>query len=140
MASTKALRGADVKVFINGKLYPAVTAIRWSTSSGKHTIYGIDQSTPFEIVSGQCAVRGSFEIVRIRQSGGLQGAGIAAPERKILLEKYFSLTVVDRVTDIVILQIDEASVTDENWQSAARALIQGSFSFEGIAWVNEVDI
>jgi hypothetical protein len=140
MAITKALRGADIKVFINGRLYPWVVSARWSASYGRHAISGIDQSTPFELVSGACTVKGTFDILRIRASGGLQGAGIAAPERKILQEKYFSVTIVDRMTDTVILQIDQASVSDENWQTAAKSMLSGSFSFEGLAWVNEVDI
>jgi hypothetical protein len=140
MAIVKALRGADIKVFINGRLYPWIVSARWNASYGRHAITGIDQSTPFELPSGACTIKGTFDVLRIRATGGLQGAGIAPPERKVLQERYFSLTIVDRLTDSVILQIDQAAVTEENWQTAAKAILSGSFSYEGMGWVNEVDV
>lgn len=139
MAVIKSHNGGDVRVFINGRAYTPVTAIRWTASSSRHEINGIDQSIPFELVTGVCSVNGSLEILRIRDAGGIQGPGIAAPERLILQERYFSLTVIDRISDTVLLQINEASVTDENWQ-AGRGQVSGSVGFKGIAWQNDVDL
>lgn len=136
MAQTKSLKGADIKVYVNGKLYPVVVSIRWAASSGRQAIACIDRSTPVELASGGTSIKGTLEILRLRNSGGIQGSGIAAPEDKVLLERYWSLTVIDRLSDSVILQIDEASVVDENW-SVGRGLISGSFSFEGISWTND---
>ena len=140
MASTRSMRGADVKVYINGQVYSPVTGIRWSSSTGRHAIYGIDQATPFELATADASVKGTVDVIRIRNSGGLEKAGIAAPEQKLLLEKYFSITVVDRITDTVILQIDEAAISDQNWQAVSKGIISGSFSFEGIGWTNEADL
>ncbi len=121
MASTKSLKGPDLKVYINGR----------------QEIPCIDRSTPIELPSGMCTIKGTMEIMRFRNSGGLQGVGIAAPEDRILLERYFSLTVVDRVSDKVILQIDEASVTEESWQTGAKGMVSGTFSFQGRQWTND---
>ena len=140
MSMSKTLRGADIRVFINGKIYSSIVSVRWSTSNGMHAIMGIDSSTPFELASSTCSVKGTFEILRIRASGGLEGAGISPPEAAVLLGKYFGLTIVDRLSDTVILQVDEAAVVDQNWTISTRSLMSGSFSFEGIGWTNEVSL
>lgn len=140
MAIAKTLRGPDIKVFINGRIYAPVTSFRFNTATGRRPIMGIDQGTPFELAPGPQHVTGTIEVLRIRNSGGLEGAGIAAPESLILQEKYFTLTVIDRVTDSVILQIDEAALVDQNWSAVAKGVVAGSFSFEGMSWGNEVQI
>lgn len=140
MSTAKSLRGADIRVFINGKIYPPVVSFRFSASTGREAIHGIDKSEAQELAPGATTIKGTMEVIRIRASGGLEGAGIAAPERKILQEKYFSLTIIDRVTDTVVLQIDQAAITDQNWQTASKSITTGSFSFEGIGWSNEVDL
>ena len=140
MSIAKSLRGADIRVFINGNIYAPVVSFRWSASTGREAIHGIDQAEAQELAPGASSIKGTFEVVRIRASGGLEGAGIAAPERRILQEKYFSLTIIDRVTDTVVLHIDEAALTDQNWQTASKNITTGSFSFEGLGWSNEVDL
>jgi hypothetical protein len=137
MAIAKTLRGADIKVFINGQLFPPATSLRFSATTGRHAIRGVDSHTPFELASGPAEVKGSIEVLRKRASGGLEGAGVVAPEEKILLERYFSLTVVDRLSDTVVLQIDEAALVDQNWSFPGRGIVTGNFSFEGLSWVNE---
>lgn len=137
MAITKSLRGADLRVFINGRIYPWAIAVRWSATTGSHAIGGIDQHTPFELAVGQTTIKGTMDVCRIRNTGGLEGSGIVPTEQNMLLGKYFSLALVDRLSDTVILQIDEAFVTDQNWQTQPRGLLTGAFSFEGIAWTNE---
>lgn len=139
MSSSITLRGPDVKIYINGQLFSAVTALRFAAATGRHAIIGIDQSTPFELAPGSQKISGSIEVLRIHNSGGLEGAGITAPSSQLLLEKYFSLTVVDRFSNSILLQVDEAAVIDQNWSMVARGLVSGSFTFEGIGWVNEAD-
>lgn len=138
MATAKTLSGADIKVYVNGRLYSPVSGLKFSASYGRSPLMGIDKSTPFELTSGVCEVKGTLDIFRRRTDGGIQGAGIAATERLILQERYFSLTVVERLSDSVVLQINEASVSDESW-NIGRGIIQGSVSFTGIGWSNEAD-
>lgn len=138
MAQSKSLKGPDIKVYVNGRLYTVVTSVRWIASYGRNPIMAIDQSIPAELASGPCTVKGTLDIVRLRNSGGLQGAGLVPDDFVILRERYFSLTIVDRLSDTVLLQVDEASVGEENWSVPSRGLISGSFTFEGIGWTNDV--
>lgn len=136
----KTLRGADIQLYINGRIFPICSAIRWHAATGRHAIYGIDQITPFELAPGQASIKGTVECFRQRKDGGLEGRGVVAPERIILLEKYFSIAVLDRSTDTVIFAIEEAAVGDQDWRVSAKAEMSGSFSFEGIGWTNEADL
>lgn len=139
MAGFKTLRGADLQIYINGALFANATSVRWQASKGLHEIEAIDQYIPFEIAPGQCKITGSIECTRVRQDGGLQGRGVSAAEHNLMLEKYISLAVVDRSTDTVILAIESALVGDESWNTGATSLLQGSFMFKGLGWVNEAD-
>jgi len=140
MTQPKVLRGADIKVYINGQPIGVATAVRWEASDGRHAIYGIDQYTPFELAPGQTEIKGTVELVRLRIDGGLEGRGIHAPESKIMLEKYFALALVDRSTDTAILVVDNAAVNQQSWQVMAKGEVTGSFTFEGIGWTNETGL
>lgn len=137
MSKPKSLRGADLQVYINGHLFAVATGLRWGADTGRHAIYGIDQYTPFELAPGSTSIKGTIDCVRLRQDGGIEGRGVAAPEEKMLYEKYFSLAVVDRSTDTVVLAIERAAVQSQNWQVNAKGELTGSFGFEGIEWENE---
>ncbi|WNM70276.1 hypothetical protein [Myxococcus phage Mx1] len=137
MATPKTLRGADLQVYINGRLFAVCTGIRWQADPGRHPIFGIDKYTPFELAPGPSTIRGNIDCLRQRRDGGLEGRGVAAPEHLLLLEKYFSLAVVDRSTDTVILAIEEAAAATQSWQVNAKGDLTGSFSFEGLGWFNE---
>jgi hypothetical protein len=139
MAQSKSLRGADAQLYINGNIFPICTGVRWRADTGRHAIYGIDQMTPFELALGQVSIKGTVECLRQRQDGGLEGRGVTAPEHSILLEKYFSMALVDRSTDTLIFVIDEASVGGQSWSINAKGQLIGNFDFEGIAWSNEAD-
>lgn len=139
MTEPKTLRGADVQLYINGRIFPICTGVRWRSDAGRHAIYGIDQRTPFELAPGQASVKGTVECLRQRQDGGLEGRGITAPERLTLLEKYVSMALVDRSTDTIVFVIDEAAVNGQNWNVNAKGQLAGSFDFEGIAWTNEAE-
>ena len=139
MAIIQTLRGADVKVFINNKLFKNATGITFSMSTGRHEIRGVDYDHPFELAPGPQTVKGTIELVRKRNSGGLEGQGVSPPSTKVLREKYFTIAVIDRVTDTVIMYVEEAAVVEQNWTVSQRGLYTGTFSFVGIGWANEAD-
>lgn len=140
MARPKVIRGGDLQVYINGKLFGITTSIHWQTDSGHRSIYGIDQYTPFEIAPGQATVKGAIDCYRLRLDGGLEGRGVLAPESKVLLEKYGSLAVVDRSTDTVILAVSGVIVSGQSWSAGAKGILSGSFNFEGTDWIGETGI
>lgn len=139
MGQMKTVRGADLQVYVNGSLFGVATAVRWSADPGRHAIYGIDQYTPFELAPGQSVIKGTVDIVRQHLDGGIEGRGAAAPERQLLLEKYFSIAIVDRSTDSAILAIDSAAVDSQQWSSQTRGILTGSFTFTGLGWSSEAE-
>lgn len=139
MGAPRIVRGSDLKVYINGQLYAVATSIRWQINNGRHSIMGIDKITPFELAPGASTISGTIDCERLRQDGGLEGYGITAPQKKMMLEKYFSLAVIDRSTDTVILAIEQAAVGTQNWQVKAKGNVEGSFSFEGMQWESDLE-
>lgn len=135
---TKTLRGADIKVYINGRLFKPVVSFAFSLSSGHHAISGIDNMAPFELAPGPTRIKGNMDLLRARMDGGLEGQGVAATHNNILLEKYFTLALIDRVSDSVILYVEDCVIVDQNWNIQSRNIITGQASFEGIGWANEV--
>lgn len=133
----KVQRAADCIVYINGKPFAWATAVRWSVSYGRRAIYGIDQHTPQELASGQSKITIAVNCLRTRLSAGIEGAGVAPIEENLLSERYFFLQVVDRITDTVILQVPNCSVSTQNWSAEERGIIRGSFDCEGLAFANE---
>lgn len=134
---TRTLRGGDIKVYINGKLFKPVVSLSFSLSSGHHAISGIDLNTPFELAPGPTRIRGSMELLRAREDGGLEGQGVAVLHENILLEKYFTLSITDRLTDTEILYVDNCVIIDQNWNIPSRGLMTGQATFEGMNWTNE---
>jgi hypothetical protein len=56
-----------------------------------------------------------------------------------LSEKYITITLVDRLTDKVILEVQHAAVDNQEWVADVRGLVRGSFTWEGIYWIGEND-
>ncbi len=129
--------GNDLAIYINGNLFGVVSEIRWEQAYGRHAISGIDSVFPFELASGQAVLQGSMSIYRLHNTAGLEGKAIAPRDFKLPRERYFSLQVVDNVTDTVILQCNRAAVSSQSWNAASQQILQGSFSFMGIGWANE---
>lgn len=133
----KVQRSADAIVYINGKPFALATGFEWMISYGRRAIYGIDQHTPQELASGQSKIVVTVRCLRTRLSAGVEGAGIAPLEENLLSERYFFLQLVDRVTDTVILQVPNCSISTQRWSVPERGIISGSFECEGLAFANE---
>lgn len=137
---SSALTGASVKLYINNRVFGIVTGFEWTTSDGHRAIMGLDQNTPFELAPGSQTVKGRVDCIRARQDGGLEGRGVAATDFDLLLEKYISILLVDRLTGAVIFRCDQAIVDNQNWRVENKGLMKGSFTFEGLQWSNEASI
>ncbi len=133
------IRGADLIIYINNSPFATATGFRYQIEEGQRAIYGIDKNTPQELASGQCAIKGTIDVVRIRTEPGLEGIGIGIPEDKVLLKRYFTMSIIDRARDETILAIDEASAGSQSWQVNAKGELTGSFSFEGLTYVHELN-
>ena len=137
MAIAKTLTGASLKLYINGRPFGIATSIEFSVDSGRRQIFGLDQVTPFELAPGASRITGRIECNRLRQDGGLEGRGLATPDKWIMFEKYISIMLVDRLTDSIVLKVDQAAVSDQSWSIVSKDVMKGTFSFMGMGWSNE---
>lgn len=124
-------------MYINGQPYGLVTDFAWTAETPKKPLYTIDVMEALELAPTLTKVTGSLGVMRITGTGGLEGAGMAAPQSALSRERYFSLVLKDRSTDVIIFQALRCSVTSQHWQANARGFLTGTVQFEAIDWANE---
>lgn len=134
----KTIAGANIKVLINDATFGICTHAEFTSGTGRRAIFGLDSVTAFELAPGQQTVSGRMDCTRIKLSGGLEGFGVVAPSEKILLEKYITITLIERSTGSILFRCEQAAVDTQNWVADARGIMRGSFVFTGIAWFNEI--
>lgn len=140
MAQTVTLTGAQVKIYISGKLYPEAQSISWTIDYVEEEIYGIDSVFPQEIAPNKVKVSGRISGIRLKSSGGLQGAAARSKISEVLSSPYTSLRVHDRYSNKDILFIPQMKVTSENFEAATKGSVKLSFSFKGIIPYQENDM
>lgn len=131
------IRGLDCILYINGRIFGVATGINWEASTGAQKRHGIDRHTPFEVLPTQASIRGTVQCLRQHNTAGIEGAGVVPVEDELSGSRYFSLQLVDRQTDTVVLQVLEAACVSQQWSVQARGVMTGSFAFEGLSWSNE---
>lgn len=129
--------GAQVIVYINGRVYGQAESFEWESLTPKKPIFGIDSPDPFELAPTTTQCRGTLGAVRTHGDGGFQGAGVIAAYPDLTREKYFTLVLVDRVTKTILFEAALCSASMEKWRVAPKNIMRGTMSFEGITWGNE---
>lgn len=138
MAFPSTIAGFHVKCFINGALLGYVTAVpRWSISTGQREAREIDSNIPAELMPGVYRVSGTFTVLRGVDTGGLEGAGMVASAKDMLLQEYLTIELQNRLTDQVIFRATGCAVLNQTWSISPKALIQGSFEWVGMTFHNE---
>lgn len=136
MAISRLLTGAQVLCYINGGLFGRTAEISWTSNTGRKELRGIDSLEPLELIPTGAAAQGQIKIYKIHKDGGLQGAGLVAHWKDLTKEKYFSIMLLDRVTDTVLFQANRCAVTSEAW-NVGRGYVMVSVSFTVLDWNNE---
>ena len=138
--SYKLVATSQVMLYINGSVYAKVSSFSYSVATPKKEIRGLDSTDPTEYGITTQTVSGQMEIYRLASDGGLEGAGIVAPLSVLSREKYFTLSVIDRLTDTVMFTANNCTVENQSWSFATRALVTGSMTFRGITMQNEAGV
>jgi hypothetical protein len=125
-----------VRLYINGQPFGRVVDFSWSSEIPRRPLHCVDQLDPIELIPGPARCSGSISVVKVVNDGGAESAGIVAPFTAVSLEKYFSLTLVDIVSDNVIFNADQCSLTSQSWQVPSRGTVRGNFVFEALNWGN----
>lgn len=130
--------GAHAKVYVNGQPLGRTIELRTRTAYTRREVRVLDALLPVELIQSGVAVGGSLRVYRMHNDGGAEAAGIVAPIPDQTLEKYFSLLVLDRVTDTVLFRADRCSLNDQEWVYQSRGYVIGSLTFSCITGANEV--
>lgn len=134
---SKTLRGIDSIVFINGRPYSVCTELTWTVDYGLKANHGIDVVEPVEIQSTRVKVSGTVSCLKQHLDGGIEAMGVVPVLSDLSRERYFYLQIVDRQNDSSYLEIPKAKCGSQQWRAVARGVVQGSFTFEGIGYVND---
>ena len=137
MAQTKTITPAHLKLYVNGQLIGIAMGGSYQIQTAVRDIRAIDSNVAYELAPTQCDVSGTIQIVRLHGTGGIEGEGIAAFDEEILLQKYSTITLVDRKTDLNMQEFGRCLCTGQQWNIPTRGIVTGSFSFKGTAWSNE---
>lgn len=131
MAQTAVLTGANIKLYVNNKVYKEVQSVSLSVDYGENEIYGIDSMYAQEIAPTKITVRGNVQGIRVKMSGGLQAKNIRPLFQDVAASSYISIRIQDRLTGEDIVFIPNAKVTRESHVMATRATYKLSFEFIG---------
>jgi len=134
---SRTMFGARMVVYVNGRQFGLAEDFSFQSATPKNAIYGIDSTEPFELAVTSTKVAGSMTIFRTENDGGAQGAQMVPNYANLPNEKYFTLAVVDLLTDQLFFFSTTCSVQSEAWK-VDRNLIRGQIQFEALEWVNEL--
>lgn len=140
MAQSVVLKGAEVKMYVGGKLFSEVQSIQYTIDYGETEIYGIDSSFPQEIAPGRVSVQGSVQGLVIKMVGGLQAYDLRTKINEILHGPYVSLRLKDRYSNSDIFWLPQMKVISEQISIPAKGTVKISFQFKGIVPYNPLDI
>jgi hypothetical protein len=137
MARSSLVVGAHCRVYINGKPFGRTISAQLRSATPRRKIHVLDTFVAAEHMPTTAETGGTIQIYRLHGDGGSQAAGIVAPFADLSLEKYFSILILDRVTDTVIYRADRCTLEEEDWGLPTRGYVTGSLSFSAITWGNE---
>jgi hypothetical protein len=98
---------------------------------------GIDTLQSVELVPTSANVKGTLQIYRLHQDGGIEAAGLASTFDSLTREKYAALMVLDRATDTTIIQVDKFCVQNQAWSFSPKSYIIGTITWSGLNYFNE---
>ena len=133
------LSGARVLAYVNGKLLGRVTSFSWSSSTPRKSIRCVDIATPVELAATTVETTWQMGVVRSMGDGGMQGAGIVANQVNVIREKYFTLLLIERLSQLPVFQADLCQTDGEQWSITPKGLMAGTVSGKSITWTNEAD-
>lgn len=131
MAQSIVLTGANIKLFLNNKLYKEVQSVSFTIDYSEAPIYGIDSPYAQEIAGTKVAVSGSVQGIRLKMSGGLQGVNGRPLFSDIASSPYVSIRIQSRYDGEDIIFIPEAKITRESHSIATKSTYKLNFDFVG---------
>lgn len=129
--------GAKVLCYINGKLFGRVTSFSWASATPRKKIRCVDISIPLELAATTTDLTWQMGVLRTIGDGGLQGSGIVADFNNVIKEKYFTILLIERTSNLVLFKSDLCNTDSESWSVVNKSIMSGQVSGSGILWQNE---
>ena len=132
MPNSLIVTGALARLWVNNKIYTVTQSVSVNIQTGEYEIYGINSPYPQEIAGGgQISAKGSVRGVRVKQSGGVQGANLRPLFSDVAASNYASLRLEDRSTSETIWSIPHAKIYNIQESVATRGIYTINFDFVG---------
>jgi len=138
MSSVETVVAASVGCYINSKLCGRVGSFVFTINDPKKAIEGIDIPFVLEWAPTRTSVSGTLGLWRTAGDGGVEGLGMAAVGANIIRERYFTLQLITRKSEITIFQCDNCVIQSQTWNIQEKTRMTGMVSFSGILSSNEV--
>lgn len=135
----RVIRGANIKIYLNDRVYNESQSVSYSIDYGEAEIYGIDSHYPQEISSTRYSVQGSIQGVRVSNSAGIQAYDGRPQAADIVKAQYVSIRIQDRQSGEDILFIPSAKISSQSVQVSAKGVLKLSFNFKGLAAFEPLD-
>lgn len=129
---------AGIIVYLNAKPYGRVKDFAFESVTGKKAQYGLDSLEPYELIPTSTKVTGHMTIVRTIGDAGAEGAAITARFEDLPRERYFTIQLVERVSDTLLFEARYCSVTRQAWNVPEKGMVTGTVEFEALDWSNEL--
>ena len=138
MGNSAVLVSGAVICYVNGIRCGKVTSFRWSSETPRKEIFCLDQNIPVEEAPTTARCSGSLGLIRLVHDGGLEGIGVIAHSSQVERERYFTIMIVDRISNSILFRADSCSATAQSWDIPSRGLVSGTLNFSCLSWSNEV--
>jgi len=141
MSQVDIIVGAAVRLLVNGKVIGVGTSVSIQRDQGVKPIFGIDTPVAQEIaITGPYTVRGQITGLRTRTTAGFDGLQVinASTLSDYFNQKYCTLELVDRKTNIVFAKVSKVIFNSDTMQVNARTVVTITASFIGTYLTNEL--
>jgi hypothetical protein len=137
MGQPFSVAGAHLKCYVNGTLLGYVAAIpAWNVTSSWGELRELDSVSARQLTPRAYGCSGTIQVIRGRGTGGLEGAELVPSGSNMLLQKYLTIEIQDRITQDVVYRAVQCAIDNQQWQ-IQRGIVMGTFNFKGISFTNE---
>lgn len=137
MAISNLITSAHCIAYINTVPLARTCGLTCNIDSPRKAVHCVDTLEPVELITTSLSASGTLQIYRLHLDGAAEAAGMIATWTSALREKYCSLMVLDRLTDSVIIEVDNFCVTGQQWSFQPKAYLIGTLSWTGFGYSND---
>lgn len=133
------LAGAHIQVYVNNKLLKEVQSITVDIDYGEQQVRGIDTPYAQEIAVTSITVSGTMNLIRQKNSAGLQALSLRPLFTDVGAAPYISIRVHDRQSGEDILYLPNAKINKETHSAAIKTIYHVSVAFSATIALGPLD-